>query len=136
MSPPGNNMGGSGLPICERLRAAQETRTAFERAREAMNAAIPHPVNATPAERALYDERYRADHKAERAHLSAALQLFANGHAAEAAEVIWALYEAVSSALPYVERVARGEGTAAEVVVATATVEAMLAILAKARGEQ
>lgn len=57
---------------------AADAYEAFERARNAMNAARPDPMHATPAERALYDERYKADHEAERTHWTTAIQLAQN----------------------------------------------------------
>lgn len=54
------------------LERLQEARADFVVKRNAMNAAVP-AVDATPAERALYDERYKADHEAERALYRAAL---------------------------------------------------------------
>lgn len=59
--------------LVERLRALEEARTAFVRARTAMNAARPDFLHGTKAERDLYDERYRADHAAERELFRAAL---------------------------------------------------------------
>lgn len=58
----------------EALRKAAEAYEAFVVARNAMNAARP-AIDATPAERALYDERYRADHAAEREHWDTAISL-------------------------------------------------------------
>lgn len=58
----------------ERVRAAADAWEAFVTARQAMNAAIP-AIDATPAERALYDERYKADHEAEREHYRTACAL-------------------------------------------------------------
>src|SRR3546814_2073868 len=58
--------------LVERLNLLIEKRKAFVAAREAMNAARPD-LEATPAERALYDERYKTDHLAERALLTEAL---------------------------------------------------------------
>lgn len=52
--------------LVERLNRLIDARRDFVSKRNAMNAAIPE-INATPAERALYDERYNADHEAERA---------------------------------------------------------------------
>ncbi len=59
--------------LAERLRELADARRKFVNARNAMNAAIPDPINGTPAERALYDERYRADHEAERELFSVAM---------------------------------------------------------------
>lgn len=53
--------------LVERLRKLAEARRDFVMKRRDMNAARPDPMHATPAERALYDERYQADHEAERA---------------------------------------------------------------------
>ena len=61
-------------PQREALTKAAEAYEAFVAARAAMNAARP-AIDATPAERALYDERYKADHAAEREHFSTAIQL-------------------------------------------------------------
>lgn len=90
-----------------KLRNAQDTREAFVRAREVMNAAIPDVVNATPAERALYTERYQADHEAERAHFRAALTLFSEGTALEAIAALEAstqLLQTMAGALERIER--------------------------------
>jgi hypothetical protein len=57
----------------EQIAELIAVRRDFVAKREAMNAAIP-AIDATPAERALYDERYRADHEAERALFRAAQQ--------------------------------------------------------------
>jgi len=68
----------------ERLRelrghvsATADAYRAFVNAREALNAARPE-IDATPAERGLYEERYKADHAAEREHFSTALRLAQN----------------------------------------------------------
>lgn len=50
----------------EAIKALQAARKDFVRKREAMNLARPS-MGATAAERALYDERYRADNEAEKA---------------------------------------------------------------------
>lgn len=57
----------------EALVKVRDARVAFVEARERMNATIP-ALDASPAERALYDERYQADHKAERAMWTAAIE--------------------------------------------------------------
>lgn len=57
---------------------AADAYRAFVAAREKMNAAIPDPIKATPAERALYDERYKADHQAQREHQRTAIVLGQN----------------------------------------------------------
>jgi hypothetical protein len=54
------------IVIAEVLEPLIDARRRLVAARAAMNAAIPS-MTATRAERALYDERYRADHLAERA---------------------------------------------------------------------
>lgn len=59
----------------EALEQAADAWDAFVKAREAMNAAVPDLMTGTPAERALYDERYRADHEAEREHFRTAIVL-------------------------------------------------------------
>jgi hypothetical protein len=59
----------------ERVEAAADAWDRFVAAREAMNAARPDPMHATKAEYALYDERYRADHEAEREHHRTAIAL-------------------------------------------------------------
>lgn len=59
----------------EALAKAADAWNAFVKARAAMNAAIPDAIHATPADRALYDERYRADHEAERVHWRTAIEL-------------------------------------------------------------
>lgn len=46
----------------------------FCQKREAMNPARP-AIDTTPAERFLYDERYKADHAAEREHWRSAIVL-------------------------------------------------------------
>jgi hypothetical protein len=56
----------------EALDAAEKAYKDFAQKRAAMNAAIP-ALDATPAERALYDERYQADHEAERENFRTAL---------------------------------------------------------------
>lgn len=62
--------------VLERLREVERLHRVFVIARTAMNDAVP-AIEATPAERALYDERYKADHAAERAMFRAAIS-FAN----------------------------------------------------------
>jgi len=47
---------------------------AFVEARNRMNAAVP-AIDGTKAERDLYDERYKADHTAEREHFRTAISL-------------------------------------------------------------
>lgn len=56
----------SPLEALDALTELEAARKDFVAKRDAMNAARP-AVLATPAERALYDERYKADHEAERA---------------------------------------------------------------------
>jgi len=56
------------------IEAASSAWSDFCTKREAMNSAIPS-LDASPAERALYDERYKADHEAEREHFRTALEL-------------------------------------------------------------
>lgn len=56
-----------------RLRELQRLRADFVAKRTSMNAARPD-INATRAERALYDERYQADHEAERELFGEALR--------------------------------------------------------------
>jgi hypothetical protein len=63
--------------VTEALREAAGAWDAFCSARAAMNEAIP-TITVTPAERALYDERYKADHETERAHWSTAIKLAQN----------------------------------------------------------
>lgn len=63
------------VPELEGLLAkAADAWEAFVTARERMNAAIPS-LDATQAERAVYDERYKADHAAEREHWQTAIGL-------------------------------------------------------------
>lgn len=81
-----------------------EVRRNFVTKRKAMNTAIPDPMTATPAERALYDERYRADHEAERELFSAALN-FATW--AETREAVGLLLPSPPAPADMVERVAR-----------------------------
>lgn len=52
--------------LVERLDRLIDVRRDFVSKRTAMNASIP-AIDATPAERAVYDERYKADREAERA---------------------------------------------------------------------
>ncbi len=61
--------------VREAVIAAADAYQAFAKARAAMNAAIPDVLTATRAERALYDERYKADHEAEREHRRTAVDL-------------------------------------------------------------
>lgn len=86
-----------------RAEAAADAYEALYRAREAMNAAVPGNRMSTPAERALYDERYKADHAAEREHHRTAIRL-----AQSAREIANALqsegWRAIETA-PYVTRV-------------------------------
>jgi hypothetical protein len=77
--------------LVEAFRKAEAAREKFEHGREAMNAARPDPVHATPAERALYDERYQADNENERAYRIAALELFTAGRITEAADTLLAI---------------------------------------------
>lgn len=58
-----------------RLECVAVAWDAFVAARAAMNAAIPDVVTATRAERDLYDERCKADTKAEREHHRTAIIL-------------------------------------------------------------
>lgn len=74
--------------LIERLETLQAARKAFVVAREAMNAARPDPLHGTAAERALYDERYRADHEAERALFRASLDFATYAADAEAAQAL------------------------------------------------
>lgn len=61
------------LEALKLLEDAEKARKDFVAKRYAMNAAIP-AIDATPAERALYDERYKADHEAGREEFRAALK--------------------------------------------------------------
>jgi hypothetical protein len=68
----------AGMPSDDALVALHDAANAyadFALARERMNAAIPDIMTATPAERALYDERYKEDHEAQREHHSTAIRL-------------------------------------------------------------
>lgn len=79
-------------PLSAQLERLADLRRDFVAKRHAMNAARPDTARATRAEYALYDERYRADHDAERAFQTAAIQ-FGQwiGDAPEAAQIIAAL---------------------------------------------
>lgn len=65
----------SGGDVAERVKAAAVAHADFVAKRDAMNAARPDSTNATRAEYALYDERYKADHEAEREHWRTAIRL-------------------------------------------------------------
>lgn len=92
---------------------AQDLRSALERSadayddfcqkRAAMNAARP-AINATAAERALYDERYKADHEAEREHWTAAIALAQVSRPILAALAAPATYEPVGVRQDYCEK--------------------------------
>jgi hypothetical protein len=56
---------GGDAVLATKLRELQDARQNFVTARQRMNEARP-PISATRAERALYDERYTADDKAQR----------------------------------------------------------------------
>lgn len=88
--------------IVERLEALEAARRDFVAKRSAMNAARPDPMHGTPAERALYDERYRADHEAERELFRLALDF-----------ATWAADNQASAIVSCLRsRAARGEGWA------------------------
>lgn len=87
-----------------RAEAAADAWEAFCRGREAMNAARPDPMFATPAERALYDERYKVDHAAEREHFRTAIKL-----AQVSREIVNAFHALQTEGSPDAEDIARAK---------------------------